>query len=52
MAAASGTPKAKRKGSIAGTDLTPISKLHKERVHIAVSPTYAKHDPKHGAWAG
>jgi hypothetical protein len=52
MAAASGTPKAKGKGSIAGTDLTPISKLHKERVHIAVSPTYAKHDPKHGAWAG
>jgi hypothetical protein len=52
MAAASGTPKSKGKGSIAGTDLTPISKLHKERVHIAVSPTYAKHDPKHGAWAG
>jgi hypothetical protein len=52
MAAASGTPKAKGKGSIAGTDLTPISKLHKERVHRAVSPTYAKHDPKHGAWAG
>jgi hypothetical protein len=52
MAAASGTPKAKGKGSIAGTELTPISKLHKERVHIAVSPTYAKHDPKHGAWAG
>ena len=48
MAAASGTPKAKgkgkRKGAIVG--LSPLSKLHKERVHLAVSPTYAPHNPK------
>ena len=48
MAAASGTPKAKskgkRKGDIAGE--SPLSKLHRERVHRAVSPTYAPHDPK------
>jgi hypothetical protein len=52
MAAAPGTPKAKskRKGTIAGE--SPLSKLHKEIVHRAVSPTFAKHDPKHGAWAG
>ena len=48
MAAASGTPKAKskgkEKGAIAGE--SPLSKLHRERVHRAVSPTYAPHDPK------
>ena len=48
MAAASGTPKAKgkgkRKGAIAGE--SPLSKLHRELVHLAVSPTYAPHNPK------
>ena len=50
MAEAKGTPRAKGKGAIAGE--SPLSKLHKEVVHRAVSPTYAPHDPKHGAWAG
>ena len=50
MAEAKGTPRAKGKGAIVG--LSPLSKLHKEVVHRAVSPTYAPHDPKHGAWAG
>ena len=48
MTAAPGTPKAKSKGkgksAIAGE--SPLSKLHKERVHRAVSPTFAPHDPK------
>ena len=54
MAAASGTPEAKEKekGSVAGTDLTPISKLHKQRVNRATSPTYKPHNPKHGVWMG
>ena len=54
MAAASGTPKAKSKGKGKGAISveSPLSKLHKEIVHRAVSPTFAKHDPKHGAWAG
>jgi hypothetical protein len=54
MAAASGTPKAKGKGKRKGAiaEESPLSKLHKELVHRAVSPTFAKHDPKHGAWAG
>ena len=50
MAEAKGTPRAKGKGATVG--LSPLSKLHKEVVHRAVSPTYAPHDPKHGAWAG
>ena len=54
MAAASGTPKAKSKGKGKGAIVgeSPLSKLHKELVHPAISPTFAKHDPKHGAWAG
>ena len=50
MATASGTPKAKGKGkgkgAIAGTELSPLSMLHKQLVHRAVSPTFSPHDPK------
>jgi hypothetical protein len=54
MAAESKTPEAKEKGkgSVAGTDLTPISKLHKQRVNRATSPTFKPHNPKHGVWMG
>ena len=45
-AAASETPKAKSKGKGAIAGESPLSKLHKERVHLAISPTFAKHDPK------
>lgn len=46
MTAAPGTPKAKSKGKGAIAGESPLSKLHKERVHRAVSPTFAPHDPK------
>jgi len=54
MAAASGTPEAKEKekGSVAGTELSPLSKLHKDRVNRATSPTFKPHNPKHGVWMG
>ena len=50
MAEAKGTPRAKGKGAIVG--LSPLSKLHKEVVHRAVSPTYAPHDPRHAVPMG
>ena len=29
-----------------------LKNIHKKVVHRAVSPTFAKHDPKHGKWMG
>ena len=33
-------------------DATELDLLHKKVMNIAVSPTFKKHNPKHGAWAG
>ena len=54
MAAASGTPRAKGKGKRKGAiaEESPLSKLHRERVHRAVSPTYAPHAPRHAVPMG
>jgi hypothetical protein len=52
MAEAKGTPRAKGKGAIAGTKLSPVSQLHKELVKRNTSPTFNPDDPKYGDWAG
>ena len=52
MAEAKGTPRAKGKGAIAGTKLSPVSQLHKELVNLATSPTFNPHNLKNGRWAG
>ena len=41
-----------RSSTKSSSSMDYLKNIHKKVVHRAVSPTFAKHDPKHGNWMG